>query len=115
MTDLALAVHASATAGGGALSGVEADGDPAGRLTSLFSGEETLEAHLEPVLRRDTLNIPFVTFPTPDLDNLDSQLTALGIPKELRAGDPDLQINGLEGYIATVRSFTGALLITQVL
>ena len=113
-------VTAGASAQGGALKGVKPI-----VLPNNGSDDTTyLQVTIKPVVNRKTFTVPTTGIFAPDLDDLEQQLTAAGIPKEMRAGGPDLTPVGIGGGVlstvptefkATVTYFSPELIIKQEL
>ena len=110
---LMLQIFAKASSGGGELSGQKNITLP----DSFFAGDDrkTLEVHVRPVLRRKTLKFTGLQQLNLDPDKLDDRLMASGISKVMLAAAPEFTVISMTEFSATVKYFTGALLITQIL
>jgi hypothetical protein len=87
-------------------------------LANIAGGVDRFVVTVQPVLKRVKLKIGTTGLAQPDLNDLEQQLTARGINAQKRAGDPAF-VPVLEGgtlrYDATVKYFSGELLIRQTL
>jgi hypothetical protein len=74
-----------------------------------------LSVSVRPVVKSTTFTIGFAGTPfSPDRDDLDRQMKAVGITSDNQIGDPDFSLIA-GGFKATVRFFTGDLAMTQVI
>jgi hypothetical protein len=120
VASLSLEVSAGASTQGGGLKGIK----PIVLPTNVSDDTTYLQVNIKPVVNRKTFTVPTTGIFAPDLDDLEQQLTAAGIPKEMRAGGPDLTPVGIGGGVfsavptefkATVTYFSPELIIKQVL
>lgn len=120
MAALSLEVAAEASTQGGILKGFK----PIVLPTNASDDATYLRVSIKPVVNKKTFTVPTSGIFAPDLDDLEQQLTAAGISKEMRTGDLDLTPVGLGGGVfatvptefkATVTYFSPELIIKQVL
>jgi len=73
-----------------------------------------LKVVVRPSIKKAMFDVPLLGF-GPDMANLEQQLTVEGVQPERRIGDPEFTYTAGTGYSATVRWFTGSLIVQQVL